>query len=105
MTDTAPDPSGGTPVLEVFWRPGCPFCLRLRAELKARGVTARWRNIWTDAEARAVVQAANHGDETVPTVRMGTTTLTNPSWRQLRPLLGASQGRQGRSRRGLRRRG
>ncbi len=95
-----PAPAGSAP-LEVFWRPGCPFCLKLRADLAARGVRAQWRNIWEDPEARAVVQAANHGNETVPTVRVGATTLTNPSWRQLRGLLGDASPR--RDRRGSRR--
>ena len=90
---------GDAPGLEVFWRPGCPFCLRLRATLAARGVRAEWRNIWEDPEALAIVRAANHGDETVPTVRLGGTTLTNPSWRRLRGLLGdAAPARRGRRR-------
>lgn len=76
----------GTTV-EVFWRPGCPYCQGLRSVLLDQGVDATWRNIWTDAEARALVREANHGDETVPTVRVGTTVLTNPSWRQLAPVL------------------
>lgn len=94
---SGPSSTGG-PSLEVFWRPGCPFCSKLRIELKARGVDARWRNIWEDPEALALVRAANHGDETVPTVRVGGRTLTNPSWRQLRGLLGdpaPARGRRG----------
>lgn len=72
---------------EVFWRPGCPFCLKLRATLLLRGVRADWRNIWADDEARAIVAAANGGDEIVPTVRVGDATLTNPSWRELKSAL------------------
>lgn len=68
--------------IEVFWRPGCPFCLKFRAQLKLHRVTVRMRNIWEDDEARAFVRAANDGNETVPTVRVGDRVLTNPSWRE-----------------------
>lgn len=74
--------------MEVLWRPGCPFCRTLRSELRDRGIEATWRNIWSDAEARELVRAANGGDATVPTVRVGEVWLTNPSWRDLAPLLG-----------------
>lgn len=79
--------TGNPTELEVFWRPGCPFCVLLRAELKLRGIQAHWRNIYEDAEARDIVRAANHGDETVPTVRYGDVTLTNPSGHQVKRLL------------------
>lgn len=74
--------------LEVFWRRGCVYCIALRRRLRRYDVPATWRNIQTDAEAREIVRAANDGDETVPTVRIGGTTLTNPPWRELAPLLG-----------------
>lgn len=74
--------------VEVYWRPGCPYCVTLRGVLLGHHVDAHWRNIWQDPDAREVVRAANNGNETVPTVRVGDRTLTNPSWRQLAPLLG-----------------
>jgi len=80
-------PDGRT--LEVFWRPGCPYCSRLRRELTHRQVPATWRNIWEDPDARDVVRSLNAGNETVPTVRIGAVSVTNPSWSQLAPLLGA----------------
>ncbi len=65
----------------VYWRPGCPYCASLRSDLDRRGITATWHDIWSDAgsDARALVQRANGGDETVPTVVIGGRTLTNPS--------------------------
>lgn len=78
----------GQPPVEVFWRPGCPFCLLLRGTLIDHGVEATWRNIWTDTAARDIVREANQGNETVPTVRIGEVTLTNPRWQQLAPLIG-----------------
>lgn len=74
------------PTVEVFWRPGCPFCLTLRTGLALRGVTVRWRNIWEDPAAAAFVREHNQGNETVPTVRIGDTVLTNPSASTVRRL-------------------
>lgn len=80
---------GGMPSsIEVFWRPGCPYCRALRGLLHDYEVEATWRNIWSDDEARALVRAANNGNETVPTVRVGGVMLTNPTWRQLAQALG-----------------
>ncbi|WP_459643360.1 glutaredoxin domain-containing protein [Kineococcus sp. NUM-3379] len=76
-----------TPQVEVFWRPGCPFCTRLRVDLGLRRVRATWRNIWEDEEAREFVRSVNGGDETVPTVRVGSATLTNPGGREVVALL------------------
>ncbi len=33
-------------VIEVLWRPGCPFCARLRGELARAGVATTERDIW-----------------------------------------------------------
>ena len=76
------------PTAEVFWRPGCPYCSALRRDLDRRGVAATWRDIWADDDARAFVRSVNGGNETVPTVRVGRRTLTNPSGTQVAQLLG-----------------
>lgn len=74
-----PTAESSQPVVEVFWRPGCPFCTALRIDLGRRGIAAQWRNIWQDPGARALVREINNGNETVPTVRVGSVQLTNPS--------------------------
>ena len=81
-------------MVDVYWRPGCPYCVALRRGLSRRGVPTRWHGIWTDEEARLFVRAANDGDETVPTVRVGETTLTNPGAAKAAALAGGS-GRPG----------
>lgn len=86
--DLGEQPEKPPPELEVLWRPGCPYCSALRRDLDRRGVPAVWRNIWEDDAARSLVRSANNGNETVPTVRVGNRTLTNPRWRQIQPLLG-----------------
>ncbi|MEV8236865.1 glutaredoxin domain-containing protein [Rhodococcus sp. NPDC077669] len=63
----------------IYWRPGCIFCLRLRVALLLRGKNAVWTNIRADAAAAARVRSVNDGNETVPTVFVGTGHRTNPS--------------------------
>lgn len=62
----------------IFWRPGCVFCMRLRASLGRTGRKALWINIWRDADAAAFVRETNQGNETVPTVLLPEGTETNP---------------------------
>lgn len=80
-------------IVEVYWRPGCPFCASLRRDLNRRGIPSHWHNIWTDDAARKFVQSVNNGNETVPTVRVGAQTLSNPSGAQVAALLPGSADR------------
>ena len=57
--------------IEVMWRPGCPFCMKLRGALKLRGVTTTEVDIWSTPEAAARVRDVADGNETVPTVFIG----------------------------------
>ncbi|MCR8695183.1 glutaredoxin domain-containing protein [Rhodococcus rhodochrous] len=75
----------GVPV--VYWRPGCTFCIRLRAILRTRARRAIWVNIWRDPAAAARVREVNGGNETVPTVFVGDVSHTNPDPRWLRDQL------------------
>lgn len=63
----------------VYWRPGCPYCLRLRQDLRAIGVPAQEINIWADGSAASTVRQMTSGNETVPTVVIGGRGLINPS--------------------------
>ena len=65
----------------IYWRPGCPFCSRLRRDLHGLGLPVTEINIWEDPTAAAVVRLAANGNETVPTVVIGSTALVNPSAR------------------------
>lgn len=62
----------------VYWRPGCPFCTRLRLAVRGDREQARWVNIWQDDEGRAYVASVNDGNETVPTVVIDGVPHTNP---------------------------
>jgi mycoredoxin len=74
--------------LVVYWRPGCPYCAKLRARLKLARVPYRPVNIHTDPDAAAAVRAHNDGDELVPTVCVdGERWFGNPSYAQLRTAM------------------
>ncbi len=89
--DDRPGPaSPPTPDVTVYWRPGCFFCRRLLRALEGEGVTFARRNIWEDAEARELVRSHNRGDETVPTVMVGSEVWTNPDARTVIAAVRAS---------------
>lgn len=62
----------------VYWRPHCPFCVRLRRAVRDHADQIAWVNIWEDEEGRAFVRSVNDGNETVPTVVVDGIPLTNP---------------------------
>lgn len=68
-----------TDTVLFYWRPGCPFCMALRRGLRRTGVPFREINIWDDPEAAATVRSVANGNETVPTVLIGSRALVNPS--------------------------
>jgi len=84
---TVPERTG--PVVEIYWRPGCPFCRMLLTPLRASGLNLREVNIWEDPEAAARVRSVAGGNETVPTVFIGSRALVNPTVRQ---VLAAARG-------------
>jgi mycoredoxin len=84
LTDAAARASG-RPI--VYWRPGCPYCLRLRASLGSRSHRLSWVDIWADPAGAASVRAITGGDETVPTVVSGSESFVNPAPAVVRSLL------------------
>lgn len=62
----------------LYWRPGCPFCSRLLGELDRMGLVLNKANIWEDPAAAAKVRSVANGNETVPTVVIGSAALVNP---------------------------
>jgi mycoredoxin len=74
FTDPLPSPG-----VIVYWRPGCPYCSRLRRGLRRAGLPVHEVDIWADRSAAATVRALAGGNETVPTVVVGETSLVNPS--------------------------
>ncbi|MDY7087517.1 MAG: glutaredoxin domain-containing protein [Actinomycetota bacterium] len=74
----------GRPI--VYWRPGCPYCLRLRSSLARRAGRYHWVDIWKDPAAAASVRAVADGNETVPTVITVDSSYVNPSPQLVRNL-------------------
>ena len=62
----------------VYWRPGCPFCGRLRMRLGRKAKRATWVDIWRDEDAARFLRSVNDGNEIVPTVVIDGATHTNP---------------------------
>src|SRR5699024_6817925 len=74
----------------AYWRPGCPFCMRLKRSLGSLRATALWVDIWADADAAAFVRGVNDGNETVPAVVVGDEAIwTNPPPGRVRDALHA----------------
>lgn len=69
--------------ITVYWRPGCPYCSRLRLGLQRAGIPVDEVNIWEEPSAAAIVRSIAGGNETVPTVVVGSTAMVNPSPRRV----------------------
>jgi glutaredoxin len=67
----------------LCWRPGCPFCAGLKRRLRQLGVRTTEVNIWSDPDAAAAVRAVAGGNETVPAVFIGETSMVNPTASQV----------------------
>ena len=88
----------------VYWRPGCPYCMKLRLLLRLSRLPFTEVDIWRDHEAAAFVRSVAGGNETVPTVTVAGKAMVNPSRRRLLGavrtyaphLLAAPGGRAGR---------
>jgi mycoredoxin len=74
-----------TDVPIVYYKPGCPYAIRLRARLTLARVPHRSVRFRDDEEAASAVRAHHpHGYELSPTVLVGGRYLTNPSLRAVR---------------------
>ncbi|MFD8072587.1 glutaredoxin domain-containing protein [Streptomyces sp. NPDC059718] len=85
MSDAHTDGGG----IVVHWRPGCPFCMKLRAQLLFTRLRHTKVDIWRDPDAAAFVRSVADGNETVPTVTVAGRPLVNPSLRQLKEAVRA----------------
>lgn len=76
-----------TDAVHFYWRRGCGFCTRLRSGLDHLGISTVDHDIWADPEDAATVRFYANGNETVPTVVIGSgpnaVGLVNPTARQV----------------------
>jgi mycoredoxin len=87
VTEQVANEQGTTEQVTVYWRPGCGFCSMLRAGLQREGIETHEVNIWEDPEAAAFVRSVARGNETVPTVTVGSVSLVNPTAGEVAALL------------------
>jgi len=85
MTDSAP--------FIMYTTPWCGYCQRLKGQLDREGITFDIVDIEQQPEAAAIVESANNGNQTVPTlVYTDGTAQTNPSLAQVKEKLAALAG-------------
>ena len=68
----------------VYYKPGCPFGIRLRSALTLHRVPYRSVRFRDDEVGAARVRAENDGNEISPTVNVAGRWLTNPGWREVK---------------------
>ena len=72
----------------MYTTPWCGYCFRLKGQLDREGITYEMVDIEQQPEAAAIVESANDGNQTVPTlVYTDGTAHTNPSLRQVKEKL------------------
>jgi mycoredoxin len=72
----------------LYSTPWCGYCHRLKSQLQREGITFDEVDIEAQPEAAAIVEKANNGNQTVPTLVFADgTALTNPSVAQVKAQL------------------
>jgi glutaredoxin len=71
----------------VYYRPGCPFGLRLRIALALHRVPFTAIRFRDDEANAARARAATGGSEISPTVHIDDRWLANPSWRDVAAIV------------------
>jgi mycoredoxin len=74
----------------MYSTPWCGYCHRLKGQLEREGIGFEVVDIERQPEAAEVVESANNGNQTVPTLVFDDgSALTNPSVAQVREKLEA----------------
>jgi mycoredoxin len=74
----------------MYTTPWCGYCHRLKSQLDREGIGYDLVDIEQVPEAAEIVEAANQGNQTVPTlVYVDGTSMTNPSLAQVKEKLAA----------------
>lgn len=72
----------------MYSTPWCGYCHRLKGQLDREGISYDVVDIEQDPEAAKIVESANNGNQTVPTlVYADGTAQTNPSLKQVQEKL------------------
>jgi len=74
----------------MYTTPWCGYCHRLKSQLDREGISYDVVDIEQQPEAAQLVEAANNGNQTVPTlIYSDGTAQTNPSLAQVKDKLAA----------------
>lgn len=74
----------------LYSTPWCGYCHRLKSQLSREGIEFTEVDIEQDPDAAFVVEQANGGNQTVPTLVFADgSALTNPSVAEVKAKLGA----------------
>lgn len=77
----------------MYSTPWCGYCHRLRGQLDREGITYDVVDIEQQPEAAQIVESANNGNQTVPTlVYADGTAMSNPSLAQVKDKLASLAG-------------
>ena len=77
----------------MYSTPWCGYCHRLKSQLDREGIAFDMVDIEQHPEAVQIVETANNGNQTVPTlVYADGTSMTNPSLAQVKAKLAALAG-------------
>ncbi len=72
----------------MYTTPWCGYCRRLKGQLDREGIAYEVVDIEQRPEAAQIVESANNGNQTVPTLVYGDgTAMTNPSVAQVKAQL------------------
>lgn len=72
----------------MYTTPWCGYCRRLKSQLDREGIDYQVVDITENPEAAGIVESANDGNQTVPTlVYSDGTAMTNPSVAQVKAHL------------------
>jgi mycoredoxin len=67
----------------IYYKPGCPFGIRLRMSLRLHGVPFRAVRFRDDEEGASRVREVSQGCEISPTALVDGRWLTNPHWSEV----------------------
>jgi mycoredoxin len=74
----------------MYSTPWCGYCHRLKGQLNREGIAFQEVDIEQEAEGASLVELANNGNQTVPTVVFADgSAMTNPSLAQVKAKLAA----------------
>ena len=82
--------SASTATFTMYSTPWCGYCHRLKSQLDREGIAFEIVDIEQDPAAADIVEQANNGNQTVPTlIYSDGSAMTNPSLKQVKDKLAA----------------